>query len=228
MAGQKPPLNKMEETFKAIPFKDFMYFTRKYRDASTTSSSVNILSHLTRSNNLQDKDPQKIDSLTSQVSALHKEYVALVKTYRSRLATSNMMQVNQQALEIIERPRTPSQSSEKSLEKMLGLPQPFIDVNKLPNLDFVLKFQEGKVQEQARASLMLAPGKIPQDSNNYKKACIAHLPSNMDLDNQYHIYMKPEASNDTSRSANLITRKIFSGHPEIPSRHFNWWLLQFH
>ncbi|KAF7915425.1 hypothetical protein BELL_0308g00070 [Botrytis elliptica] len=220
MAGQKPPLNKMEETFKAIPFKDSM---------SSQESTEMLQQHhpqsisyptLTRSNNLQDKDPQKIDSLTSQVSDLHKEYVTLVKTYRSRLATSNMMQVNQQALEIIERPRTPSLSSEKPLEKMLGLPQPFINVNKLHNLDSSSNFQEEKVQEQARASLMLAPGKIPQESNNYKKACIAHLPSKIDLESGYHIYMKPEASNDTSSSAILdhqqkILRDVQKYHPVI-------------
>ncbi|TGO10934.1 hypothetical protein BTUL_0121g00070 [Botrytis tulipae] len=84
---------------------------------------------------------------------------------------------------------------------MIDLPQPLIDFNKVRTPTSFSSFQDEMMREPSKASLMFAPREILQGSNNFEKAYIAHLPSNMHLDNQAH--MNQKASNETSFSANL-------------------------
>ncbi|TGO58143.1 hypothetical protein BCON_0058g00260 [Botryotinia convoluta] len=222
MASQPPPL-------KEIPFKDSISpqegaeILRQHDPQAifhpTLARNSNMMN--LNNNNLYGKDSQNIASLPSRFSAniSQEQCDAVIQACRADFTTSNMMQLRQRALEVNERPHTPSQSSENTLREMLDLPQPFIDFKKLRNLNSSSDFQEEKVQEQAEAPLTLAQGEIPQSANNFKKACIAHLPNDMDLDHEAHADMDQEASNEPSCSSasfdpqQKIHRDIQKYHP---------------
>ncbi|KAF7885309.1 uncharacterized protein EAF01_011374 [Botrytis porri] len=208
MASQPPPLNEMEEISETIPFKDSMPPQEstemlQQHDAQTISYPIlargfNMMN--LDSKNLQDKDSQKIGSVASRLFAMEEPHDAIMKAFGAD-STTSMMQVNQKALEINERPRTPSQSSESPLKEIQDLPQPFVDLNNLRILSKSSNLQEKKIQEQAKTPLTITPEEIAQSSNDFNKTCIAHPPSNVDLDKEDHNKKNQQASNKSSYSS---------------------------
>ncbi|TGO34370.1 hypothetical protein BHYA_0200g00150 [Botrytis hyacinthi] len=154
-------------------------------------------------NNIYGRYSQNISPIPSRFSAKisNEEYDATIQPCSADTTTFNMMQLGQQRLEDNERPHTLSQSSEKTLKEMIDLPQPLINFNKVRTPTSFSSFQDEMIREPSKASLMLAPREILRGSNNFEKACIVHLPSNMYLDNQAH--MNQKASNETTCSANF-------------------------
>ncbi|KAF7957316.1 hypothetical protein EAE96_002902 [Botrytis aclada] len=184
MASQPPSFNEIEESFRARPFKDSMspqehaemlrQHNIRARSPSFLTRNANMMS--LENNNLHGKDSQNVASMLSRFSAnsCQDQYDTIIKTSRAANSTpSNMMQVSHNA------PEVNVHSHGQTLKEMLDLPQPFIDFDKLRNLNSSSNFQEEKVQDRAGAPLTLTPEGIAQGSNNFKKDRVAHLPSNM-------------------------------------------------
>ncbi|KAF7903950.1 hypothetical protein EAF00_001284 [Botryotinia globosa] len=211
MASQAPPLKEMKESFKEIPFKDSMSSqesTEMLRQCNPPAiyhpnSARNFNMMNLDNNNVYGRYSQNISSMPSRFSThVPKEQCdAAIQPCSADSTTSNMMQVGQQRLEDNERSHTLSQSSKNILRKMIDLPQPLIDFNKVRTPNSFSSFQDEMIREPSKASWMLAPGEILGGSKNFEKACIAHIPSNMHLANQDH--MNQEASNEASCSASF-------------------------
>ncbi|KAF7926092.1 uncharacterized protein EAE97_010392 [Botrytis byssoidea] len=211
MASQPPPLKGMRESFKENPFKDSMSsqvsteMLRQYNPPvishPTLSRQCNTMS--LDNNNLHGRYSQNISSMPSRFSThiSKKQCDAAIQSCSADSPTSNMMELSQQCLEDIERPHTISQSSKNTVRKMIDLPQPLIDFNKVRTPTSFSGSQDEMIRESYKASLIFAPREIPQGSNNFEKAYISHLPSNMHLDSKAH--MNQKASNETSYSINF-------------------------
>lgn len=221
MAGQPPPLNKMEEAFKTISSK---YSTSPQQGAKMLRQhDPQAFSHptLARNSNMMNLDNNNLYGRYSQNSSsmrslscsiISKEqFDAAIQRCSADSTSSNMMELSQPRLKDNERPHTLSQSSEKPIKEMIDLPQPLIDFNKVRTPTSFSSFQDEMIRKPFKPSLMPTPREILRGSNNFEKACIAHLPSNMHLGNQAH--MNQKASNETSCSANFNPQhKILRGN----------------
>ncbi|TGO64794.1 hypothetical protein BOTNAR_0084g00260 [Botryotinia narcissicola] len=211
MASQPPSLKEMRESFEEKSFKDSMSsqssteMLRQYNPPviphPNFSRQCNMMS--LDNNNLYGRYSQNISSMPSRFSThiSKKQCDAAIQPCSADSPTSNMMKLSQKRLEDTERPHTLSQSSKTTLRKMIELPQPLVDFNKVRTPTSFSGSQNEVIRESYKASLIFAPREIPQGSNNFEKAYISHLRSNMHLDNQAH--MNQKASNETSYSINF-------------------------